>query len=65
LYGGSTKSGKKLHGEKEPKANIKMNLTPIKPVSLPVKVEQIKKLRNSGLSDLDANYLDDFDLNLA
>lgn len=65
LYGGNVKYGKKKHGEKEPKANIKMNLTPIKPAALPTKVEQIKKLRTLGLNNLDVNYLDSFDLNLA
>lgn len=64
LYGGSIKQGKKLHGEKEPKANIKMNLTSIKPVSLPTKVEQIKNLRTPGLNNLYINPLDSFDLNL-
>lgn len=65
LYGGNVKYGKKKHGEKEPKASIKMNLTPIKPATLPTKVEQIKKLRTPVLSNLDVNYLDNIDLNLA
>ena len=64
LYGGRVKEGKKLHGEKEPKANIKMNLAPIKPATLPTKVEQIKKLRTPGLRNLDVNHLDHIDLNL-
>ena len=50
--------------KKEPKANIKMNLAPIKPATLPTKVEQIKKLRTPGLRNLDVNHLDHIDLNL-